>query len=330
MMSDSDVDRRLRELGDRWRQGVPLNFDMPVFGDHATRRPDRPILVGVGTLAVMAASVAVLSALGGQFGLSPATGDSASAQPQVTQGTSTNTTLIVRSGDAVVGVGSLLARDGDLFLCPTEPVAITGGFGCLGADLVRVVGADSARWDGQYVQVEGIWDGEAVRVTEVIAARRPAPSTRPVPCAPPPGGWPGFDPPDAAESAGRDLEQEVYGNPDLYVGIWPAATTDPGGVPERVIVVGTVGDVAEVAANLRSIYPYNLCVTAVAFSRAELQAVRDHLARLDQPWHLDIDPSVDRVVVTTTTLGPAAAEAIAPFGAKVEVRPTLRKVAPGS
>jgi hypothetical protein len=113
----------------------------------------------------------------------------------------------------------------------------------------------------------------------------------------------------------------------MYVGIWLAESTDAtAGVLVRAVVVGTVGDVSDVAAKLTAIYPFNLCVVQVEFSAADLQPVLDQLAGIDERWHLDIEPSVDRVVVTTTTLEPSAAEAIAAFSDKVEIRATLRGV----
>jgi hypothetical protein len=331
--SDSDIDRRLQEEGDRWRQGVPVELDVDTraLRGRTAGTPVR-ILLTIGTVGVLAASIAVLAGLRAPFGNSQMGGDTGTAQPQLTEGISTTSSLVVRSGDTVVGTGSLMARGSDLFLCPTEPVAITGGFGCLGTDLVRVIGGDSETWDGGYAQVEGIWDGESLHAAKVTRAQRPADARwRPVPCDPPTGGWPGVGPSEAAESAGRDLEQEVNQHPELYVGIWPAVSAEAAGAAsDRVIVVGTVGDVAEVAGKLSAIYPFNLCVTAVEFSAADLQPVLDQLMRLDEPWHVDIEPSVDRVVVTTTALGPSSAEAIVGFADKVEVRATLRRVSPDS
>jgi len=330
MSTDHEIDIRLRAEGARWRSQVPIDRDVADvrFGEPVGGRLLGRLVLGLGSLGVLVAVVAVLTSLrlSPSVGLSDETpGRSQPAGPE-SAATPAATALdlnIVRPGDAVVATGAMAEQRGDVYLCPTKLLGITGGIGCLG-DLVIVRNAQSWRGD---VRVEGVWDGQAIEATAITREKVPSGSSwPPIPCDPPAGGWPSLPTGDDGESTGRALEQEVGRHPERYIGLWPAATTNAAGdVKNRALVVGTVDDVQSVTQALTAIYPFNLCVVRSDFSAAELEPVVDELESLDYPWHVGLEPRVGRVEVWTTALTPEMAEALAPFSGKVALQTALRR-----
>jgi hypothetical protein len=341
MKSDHEIDLLLREQGDHWRRGVPIDHDMDIrlFGEQPTGRRVTRWVLASGSVAALIAILVLASAFRGLTSApSSGTGSAvpsasgvagagetaapASAAPQANFNE-----IAVSAGDSVVATGYLAARANDLYLCPTRLLGITGGFGCLGADLVPVAGADALVWDRQFARVEGVWDGEVIQAVDIVATAVPdRPAIASIPCSPPVSGWPGNGTSEAAESAGQLLEEEVAGHPQKYVGLWSAASPSEAGDITRAVVVGTVADVQTAVDELAAIYPFNLCVVRVEYSATDLQSALDELSATNSQWHLEIEPSADRVILTTTALDPAAAEAIAGFAGKVEVHATLRPV----
>jgi hypothetical protein len=338
---DIDIDRLLHREGARWRSVVSADRDVAdvPFRERSVRHFIRRTSVAVGSVGVLAAVIVVMVGLRFPALIGPSddpiTGTqhagtqppASTPQPLATQWPAVDTSPyvnVVYPGDRVVATGALAAHKGKLYLCPTQLLAITGGIGCMGTGLVLVW--PTGDWDGTSARVEGTWDGEAITATAMTAAPPPSRlSLPPIPCDPPAGGWPGLPTPEDGESAGLALEAEVNRHPDRYLGLWPAATTNAGGdVSKRAIVVGTVEDVSSVAAALRVIYPFNLCVVQSDFSATELQPVVDELDALNYPWVVDLEARVGRVEVWTTALSPAMAEALDRFSDKVDVHTTLR------
>ncbi len=126
------------------------------------------------------------------------------------------------------------------------------------------------------------------------------------------------------ERAVRDLQAEVGRNPDTYVGAWSGEIRDRAGQEvDRAMVVGTVAEIESVAAELRSRFPYNLCIVRAEHSASDLQRAARALSAMDRPWELQLDPRIARVVVRVAAFGQPAAEAISPYASLVSVRPIV-------
>jgi hypothetical protein len=353
MKRDSDIDRLLAEEGELWRRSLPTTFtiDEGRLGTAEGRMWTRRGAVGLASVAVTGTAVVALVAVIASpvfdpgKPLLPAAGPGATSSPAKVPTTSHTVDPspagsaepdesdmdVVNPGDQVEAAGYLGSQLGQRYLCPTKLMAIQGGLGCLGADLVPVTGAASGVADGQYAQVQGKWDGEAIEATSVIAsAAPPFVIGYTMPCKAPAGGWPAIPDSEEAEAAARALEREVAEHPDRYVGLWPAPITDAAGrITARAVVVGTLEDEQSVAAELARIYPFNLCVIRSDFSASQLQPVLDRLLALDRRWQVMIEPAVGRVVVTTTVLDSSTAAVIAEFADRVDLRVTVRKMTPG-
>jgi len=349
MTTEDDIDRLLREEGERWRAEVPVNTTLDPSQFRGRPVASRFWLVG-GPAAALGAAALVIALIVNAGWPSSAVGPSPSSPGAATgtaapQSTATVTPdplkLVVRPGDRVIATGWLATplpraagvptpHPGDVYLCPTKLAYLASrplqGPGCAGAPMVVVRGIDGSAWNGRYATVRGTWDGEAVQATGATAAAPPDPEpfTLPaVPCDPPAGGWPGNVGAGDSDAAALALEREVGRHPEAYVGIWVAANEEAGQVVLRVVVVGTVEDVPSVTARLSEIYPYNLCVVGVQFSARDLQPVAADLSSREYGWLVDLEPRVDRVVVSVTALSDSAAQALAPYTDKIELRATL-------
>jgi hypothetical protein len=332
MRTDSDIDRLLKQAGERWRSSVPVDSAIDI-GRISIRPQGLWSRIGpAASLTALAAVLALAFLVGRPFSSVPLGG--AESTPTTSGGEANPLgALVVRPGDEVTATGKLLASSqGTLYLCPTGHAATLtqGGVpsepGCIGAPLVLVRGADGDTWDAKYAILHGSWDGEALQATLVTAA--PAPGAQvppPVPCPTPAAGWPGNASAGAGESAATTLGREIQERPETYVGSWVAAIagefTDP--IASRVVVVGTVEDPTAITTRLEKIYPYNLCVIHVAYSAHDLQPVLGQISAVGRDWLARIEPAVDRVVVTTTALDALGAEALAPYGDLVEVRAAI-------
>lgn len=249
---------------------------------------------------------------------------------------------IVRDGSQVFAHGYLIETDPGVLLCqmmvwraPQTPpkCAFEPLVPVTGVD-VREIGAEfGGLWVTDYVRVDGMWNDGAFAAARVTPAERPRPSDqldllfpvkREVPCEAPPGGWP--DPPDDEQSL-QPLSAEVEGNPDKYVGLWSGEVTDAeGNAVDLVVVVGTVADVASVAAELRPIYPFNPCITRAEYSRRELQEVADRLSPTHPDWDVYVEPSLSRIVVRLVVFDSSAEEATRQYADKVLIRPVVERV----
>jgi hypothetical protein len=137
------------------------------------------------------------------------------------------------------------------------------------------------------VRVEGTFHQGTLAVTRVVLAQPDPPPPHPeppVPCDPPAGGW-GMD---RGESGPDDwmglnrLTEHVRAHPERFSDIWEGhpdgPPSGPSGFPSRMVyVVGTTGDVAQAWAELRPMYPGNLCVHQVNRSAADLERIAQRL-----------------------------------------------------
>lgn len=345
------IDRLLEGAGEQWRATVYPQRDIdPIWFQERSAWSTR-VLKGLGVAAVATAILAVVAVTElvpgrdsrpGGSGIAVAPGTNV-APPSPTVGsvetrvprtpptspsssaTSTVPTLeIVSVGDRVSAYGHILARDGDVELCPGYVFA---GFnpGCEAfirlndVDERSLPGHDLGDWwvTGHYT-VEGTWLGDAIRVSSLELSREPdEPSTvKDAPCAEPEDGWPGIWPNDGAVEL---LQEQINEHPDLYAGTWDGRILNDDEI-DTAKVVGTVGDVQASYGELSRIFPYNLCVVPVEFSATELSRASDSVKSAGDESLVTIDPSVDRVLVTAVVFDQPLAAAVTPYAEMVVVR----------
>jgi hypothetical protein len=186
-------------------------------------------------------------------------------------------------------------------------------------------------WGGrsEYVSLTGTWSDGRFVVARITESNRPIETDPPLPddCVTPEGGWPGDIPNNTdGEAALRMLSEELSRDANTYLNYWRADLVPSNPDAEKVTVVGTVDDPASVTPQLRSLFPYNLCVMNVAFPNATLESVSRRLTENDGTWRTSIDVALDRVVVR---LGIVDANALARIGDDVSVvtiEPLVRPV----
>ncbi len=239
--------------------------------------------------------------------------------------------FVVRPGDRAVGVGQLVARNGEATLLCTGLDGLLDKAGAQyrcsqlsvevrGVDLptigqVRKLAGASIIDD---VVLHGIWNGQSLTVDAVggVAVRLPAsPSLScefEVPGAASEDPWAGD-----TEAAYQRLKAEVDANPTAYAGIWVANG------PQRAIVVATTQDLVSTGVALRRLFPFALCVVRVRFSMAELSSVAENLPRpAGAWWRVEIDVSRNRALVRVPVLTDEVVRALVDQPA-VEVLPIL-------
>jgi hypothetical protein len=203
--------------------------------------------------------------------------------------------LVVRDGDRVRASGWLIrSSEGDWFQ-PSLPVAEPDGLErgvrpVRQAGAVRVVGADlgavSHRFErGGAVEgwalVTGTWSGGQLHVEQQAPPpprRTWAPRWVIPPCPPPPQGWP-------TVTRRGDIELD-YDLGDLQATGAAVAVTLFRPAPNRAVLVVAASDVAAVEARLRPQLGDSLCVVPSRWTKAQLDAVGDHLYRHHEQWAL--------------------------------------------
>jgi hypothetical protein len=170
------------------------------------------------------------------------------------------------------------------------------------------------------VRVEGTLRAGTLVVTRVEPYQPdpPAPWREPpVPCDPPAGGWP----PGSGETGPDDwmklnrLMEHVRGQPERFGDIWQAhpdgPPSGPSGMPSRMVyVVGTTDDVAQTMAELRAIYPGNLCVHSITRSAAELERIAARIRNASPTIEAYPDVIENKVRVRVVALDPATVSAL--------------------
>ena len=232
------------------------------------------------------------------------------------------------AGVPVEGLGTLFRdRTGPIMLC--KNVVVTLDMPTSGASCDRVAVPTTGVEDhwlvhstthghafSAPVRVEGTYRQGKLAITRVELAQPdpPPPYTEPpVPCDPPTGGWAmgrGETGPDDWMGLNR-LTEHVRAHPERFSDIWEGhpdgVPSGPSGFPSRMVyVVGTTGDVAQAQAELRSMYPGNLCVHQVSRSAADLERIAQRL-RDNPSTPISAYPDViqNKVRVTVVALNPA-------------------------
>ena len=166
------------------------------------------------------------------------------------------------------------------------------------------------------VRVEGTLHQGVLAVTQVVESSPdppPAHTEPAVPCVPPAGGWAegrGETGPNDWMALNR-LTEHVRAHPDRFSDIWEAhpdgPPSGPSYAPSRMVyVIGTTGDVAQAIAELRPMYPGNLCVHRVERSAADLEQLVQRLRDTPStPMSAYPDVIQNKVRVKVVALDPA-------------------------
>jgi|KBSSwiStaDraftv2_1062776.scaffolds.fasta_scaffold86201_2 hypothetical protein len=315
----------------------------------AERRGGRwlPLVAAGAVVAVAAGVTVVLNTRGGGEPRPAAAGPSSAPA-----GPPARSDQVVRDGDRVAGRGQVVALPGrPVQLCAPyatvdiypEPVpapcrvAVT----VTGLDLDRLTQRrerDGAVWGS--ARVEGVYRAGTLTVTRQLDDRPgPVPDVIKadrVPCPEPPGGWP-RQPADPSRLLAA-LSAAVRAHPETYNGPWVRYpygwhlqdTSDRKGI--EVYLVGTTGDVEAARAALGELVPAeHLCVTAVRWSKAAMDAAQEQLSG---PAAEAAGISAgrgelleDRVVAELVVLDERASDYLATVaGGRVTPRPLLRKL----
>ena len=317
-----DVDTILRKAGAAWRasQDTLAEPELPDFSSARTRDSwaIRP-LIAISSLVVVLLVVA-----GGLF----LRGVLLDRGPEVGGVQPPATAYVLREGDAVTGTADLIqGESGEVQLCEGgsrlmgPPTCGVVAVPVEGVDFETVPGAIfDGRWYANHVTVHGTWTGEMVVVDSVSSAPPDlgAPEL-PNPCADDEGDGTGLGT-GAEETALRGLNDEVFGNPQRYGGEWRAASADGLGR----IVVNVVGDPSAVESTLQGLYPFPLCVVAVAFSEADLEATLQAVGESTPEWRAAVDFPRNRVTVHVGYLTEQLKSRLEPYSDQVVVRQLLQ------
>ncbi|MEA2677255.1 MAG: hypothetical protein QOJ81_1396 [Chloroflexota bacterium] len=243
--------------------------------------------------------------------------------------------LFVKEGDGVSGTGYVIQQaDGTLRLCELA-VGIPEASPSCGPVAVQAVSMpilplpgwheDGGVWLSSYVAVSGTWVGEGIAVATVAeTAHLPTYETPIVPCPPPDAGWnPGEGSASARERASLVLGGEVDAHPSLYSGMWAAAPGDRS--QATIIVVGVTGSIDDASVALRALYPFDLCLTSVAFSAAELHHLALDLAATSPAWTVRVDTPNDRMRLGLAVVDQSTLQMLSTFTSQpIDIKPLVQ------
>lgn len=342
-VSAVQIDQLLREDGEHWRSQLapPREFNVDAFSSRERSRPYLRVLSAIATLGVLVAGLWVgMRAIplldpserpGTSSSPAAPTDPPASVATAPPSGTPPPADPYVDDGDAVSATGHVVEWfGGQAVLCAM--LLDMGGVAC-DEQRVPIEGLNPRDLPGD--EIDGIWASNRVTVLgtwaegKILADRwDPAAASEspllPNACEAPAGGWRDNENTDASddfELAVNTLAATVAADPDRYVGSWFAVAAEPEGA--RVMVVGTVTDLAEAEAELVRIFPFNLCVVAMPFSARQLGDVEARLSNEDLPGDISVDVTVGRVAVRTLVFDRDIAIAIEPYRDRVTVRPLV-------
>lgn len=308
-----ELDDALKSWGAAWRaRQDPPPHEVPIGPrDLAPRTSSRawPVLLAVVTI------------VGGAW-----------LAPRLLTSQTGNGPAKLQAGDLVIGAGAVVEEPTrDVFLCMLRGGRLPSPAPAPGCSVVRVplVGLDLEAVPGiaivdgvrfaPLVTIRGTWNGDAV-VVETIAEGGLPEAEIPNPCASSEGSGNGLGSLDEEEALGR-LGAEVFGNPTVYGGLWRASSSDGLGR----VVVGVKGDTAPGTAKLRALYPYPLCVVAVAFSEADLDVTLRALREEADLWIADVDLPRNRVAVSVGVVTNLLLTRLGPHADRVVVDELVRK-----
>ncbi len=229
--------------------------------------------------------------------------------------------LVVRDGD-------LASASGEVFAVSGQPVRLCyprgGGMASAGTTLdeaaagapdgcagITLVGADLGKLADReelpgsvsgYARVEGRYRAGTLTVTrQTVPTAGPVaglddPPAEPTPCPPPAAGWMRTQ---LDTNSTNRLDGYLAAHPDRYgaMGIGypdgrPAPSTEPvdqGDNKTEVALVGTVLDPATARQELATVFTGNLCVTRIAHSRTQVDAIGKQVSAL-----MDTTPQISQ------------------------------------
>lgn len=141
----------------------------------------------------------------------------------------------------------------------------------------------------------------------------------PAPCPAPEGAWIDEGLSNERFEAAHALDDYVLSRPHKFSGIWSAAAVGAVQVP----VIGTVEDVDSVTRELADIYPFQLCVVPVEFSERDLRYAASSIEALEEGWSVDIDPVLNRVVVSPPVYDREAAVTLDRYRDRTVINPVV-------
>jgi hypothetical protein len=363
-MSERGEDRIERELaaaGEAWRAGQPGPPEPDRHRFALTKAPGRSRWRLWGPVATLAAVAAVIAAVALPLTLSrhtplpSGTGPGAIGHPLGSSSTAPvpNEYLMPPdpgTGVRVFGVGNLFrgAPGEGILLCATvgATMDLPTSIASCGAVAVATTGADPARLTqtttrGQaystLVRVEGSYHNGTLAVTSVTdTALAVDPAVEPtVPCDPPSGGWRLGEGSDDWQGLNQ-LTEYVRAHPDTLTDLWQG---HPDGAPKAensyapsrsVYVVGTIGDVAAVRAELTAIWGGNLCVHPARHSSSQLTALMNQLRSISfTPMEPELLIDLTGIRVRTIALDQLTMQALttlSPDGTVFPGEPLLKPV----
>lgn len=304
----NDLDKRLSEVGERWRetQREPPLIDPAMFVD--SERPRFAVLLPL-TRAAAVLVVVALGVVAVDQAIAPSrTGSQARTEPTITS-----------SGDNVLATGVVVAgRDGVVQICDPlmtrlvkledeQPIQCSAVAVLVHGLNLSTLPGWTERGGGGFsdpVTVRGIWTGDAIEAKDAGAGSVESAPQPQIPCTTPNGGWPA--PPSTEldlETALTRLTDELAAQPAQYSGYWVASAANGAGA-DRIAVVGAVDDPDAARTVLESVYPYALCVTKVKYSSTDLERAADNIgqdlqSRPTGSWRTRVSQQLNRVIVRT-------------------------------
>jgi hypothetical protein len=237
---------------------------------------------------------------------------------------------VIKYGDAVVAIGHVIDSPAHTPKLCFDLFSAGASVGCGQiVDWVSVLEIDPRTMPGHehgvvfvsdLVALHGTWRRDGIHVASFDAVQREA--VPPVPCGPPPGGWPGIvGDEDEQYWNDRRLGDYLVQHRGQLTGWWLARIgPDPSDMSQRVKVIGTVLEPADVLDGLRAIYPSNLCVVRVDYSEQQLWQAFEQTGG---PWNREIDERRNRVVVAPLQLSQGVIDAVMPFLDRVIIEPAV-------
>ena len=187
------------------------------------------------------------------------------------------------------------------------------------------------------MSVAGTWTGQSIMVEQVEPVAATALNVvhdRPIPCSGPSDGWPDNDFALDSENVTLPVEQVIAARPDRFSGHYRAYPLgDPhSGMSQAerlatyarsVLVVGTLGDEGAVQAELALLYPHNLCVHRVPFSRQRLEEASMRLVDRFGRSEVAVDIVHDRVRVRVPVIDQSVLDELGADSELVAVDPLV-------
>jgi hypothetical protein len=260
-------------------------------------------------------------------------------------GPSGGATDLLQIGDQVVGQGGVVAERGGLTrLCYSnveprllgQPEIELSGPLCpqVSVGLSGVNGPTLPGWTqwtnvgfSALVAIRGRWTGDVVDVQQVGPYERRPRLTGIEPTCDPAATPIGQQPPSSLEyeSALSRLAATLDAEPQVYAGYWTTSVVTVTGGTDRVVVVGTVGDVKAARDHLAESFPYAVCAAKVDHSRRDLEQVIEELAQTHPEWMSEIRLDLNRVVVLVPVLDETNERLLRAFPAAI-ASPLIAKV----